>query len=187
MMLPNAHQVRGATVAVPHIYRDSKAVADAVGGTVGSSGWYPGTGVAYRTVEMAGATLTVVSAIDYHQSRDHPWGRAVYEASRPGIALLSVELSGDGTGFPERGDLAWVPQRRRPDGSYDSSSPVTRVEAPDHWLTLDIVADADASDSSPFADVVAEVDLVTDGTWSASPRLNVQTPAGSIELVGTPR
>jgi hypothetical protein len=186
MMLPIQHEVRGATVAVPHIYRDSKAVADALGGAVVESGWYPGTGVAFRTVEVSGARLTVVSAIDYHQSRQHPWGRAVYEASRPGIALLSVDLRGDGTGLPAHGDLAWVPQVRRLDGSYDSSRPVIRVESPDHWLMLD-VSDLDAPDPQAFTDVVADVELVSDRGWSGSPRLSVKAPAGSIELVGTPR
>lgn len=186
-MLPQA-QVRGATVSVPHIYRDSKAIADALGVAVDPGGWYPGTGVAFRTLELAGASLTVVSVIDYHQSRGHAWGRAVYEASRPGTALLSVELFVDVARLPQPARETWVPQRRRLDGSYDPSRPVLRVDAPYHWLTLDVVPDAGAR-TTTFVDVgvVADVDVVDENTWSASPRLSLQTPAGSIEFVGTPR
>ena len=186
-MLPQA-RVRGVTVSVPHIYRDSKAIADTLGGAVDAGGWYPGTGVAFRTVELVGGSLTVVSVVDYHQSRDHAWGRAVYEASRPGTALLSVELSVDVTALPQPVDEAWVPQRRRLDGSYDASRRVLRAAAPDHWLTFDVVPDGDAQAATVIdVGVVADVDVVDDGSWGASPRVGLQTPTGSIEFFGTPR
>jgi len=181
-------RVHAVMVSVPHIYRDSKAIADALGGAVDAGGWYPGTGVAFRTVELVGGSLTVVSVVDYHQSRDHAWGRAVYEASRPGTALLSVELSADVTGLPQPADEAWVPQRRRLDGSYDASRRVLRAAAPDHWLTLDVVPDGDGQAAGVVdVGVVTDVDVVDDGCWSASPRLSLETPTGSIEFVGTPR
>ena len=181
-MLPTAH-VRGATVAVQHIYRDSKAIADALGGTVDPGGWYPGTGVAFRTVTVADAFLTVVSVIDYHQSRQHPWGRTVYEASRPGTALLSIELSGS-HGLSQAPCPAWVPQRRTHAGSLEASRPVTRAEAPDHWFTLEVV---DSRARVAFADVVAAADVLADGTFGTSPTLTMKSTTGAIEFVATPR
>ena len=183
-MLPTAHHVRGATVAVQHIYRDSKAIADVLGGTVAAAGWYPGTGVAFRTVVVADAPLTVVSVIDYHQSLDHPWGRAVYEASRPGTALLSIELSGDGDGLSQPSRPAWIPQRRTDTGLLEASRPVARVEAPDHWFTLDVV---DSQVRAPIADVVAAVDVIRDVSFGPSPMLALKTTAGAIDFVATPR
>ena len=183
-MLPTAQHVRGATVAVQHIYRDSKAIADALGGTVDPGGWYPGTGVAFRTVAWGDAFLTVVSVIDYHQSRRHPWGRRVYEASRPGTALLSIELSGHGQKLSEPPSPAWVPQRRTHAGSLEASRPVTRAEAPDHWFTLEVV---DSPAPVTFADVVATADVLRGGSFGTSPTLTMKSTAGAIAFVATPR
>jgi hypothetical protein len=83
------------TVSVQHLYRDGERIAEEVGSPLHDGGWFPGTGVGHKVIDLDGVRVNVVSVVDYRASRTSDLGYAVYEAARHGTALLRLTFMGD--------------------------------------------------------------------------------------------
>lgn len=93
-------RLRAVTLAVQHLYRDGEDVATALGGVLRDGGWFPGTGVGHKHVEVDGMRINVLSVVDYRASRASELGYAVYESARHGTALFEISAATEASTWP---------------------------------------------------------------------------------------
>jgi hypothetical protein len=124
-------RLREITLAVQHLYRDGEDVAQALGGILRDGGWFPGTGVGHKYVDVEGMRVNVLSVVDYRASRTSELGYAVYEAARHGTALFEIGAVSDAANWREAlpGRTIYTEGYRRADGLPVPSSAMFELEA----------------------------------------------------------